>query len=210
MSAQRPEAVVFDIGEVLVQWNPEGFYDRSIGAPARRALFGTVDLHAMNARIDLGAPLHETVEAEARRHPRYADHIRMWASHWLEMASPDIPASARLLRSLRGRGVPVFALSNFGRETFEIARRAYPVLAEFDAAFVSGHLHIVKPDPAIYERLEADTGVAPERLFFTDDRPENVAAARARGWQAHLFERPEGLARCLVEAGLLAPGEAAP
>ena len=210
MNAQRPEAVVFDIGEVLVKWDPEGFYDRAIGTEARRRLFGTVDLHTMNAKIDLGAPLHETVEAEAGRHPELGHHIRMWASHWLEMAFPEIPESARLLRLLRARGVPVFALSNFGRETFAIARRAYPVLAEFDMAFVSGHLELVKPDPAIYAHLEAGTGVAPGRLLFTDDRPENIAAARARGWQAHLFDGPEGLARRLVEAGLLSSAEAMP
>ena len=209
MSAPRPEAVVFDIGEVLLKWDPEGFYDRQIGAEARQALFGAVDLHGMNARIDLGAPLHETVEATARANPAHGDPIRWWAERWLEMASPDIPASARLLRALRAGGVPVFALSNFGRETFEIARDAYPVLSEFDMTFVSAHLGMVKPDAAIYAHLETETGVAPDRLLFTDDRAENIAAARARGWQTHLFEGPAGLARRLADIGLIGAAEAA-
>jgi 2-haloacid dehalogenase len=205
----RPEVVVFDIGNVLVEWDPHRFYDREIGEGRRRALFDAVDLDGMNAAVDLGAPFAETVEACARAHPGWAPEIRMWRDRWLDICAPAIPRSARLLRALRQRGVPVLALTNFGVETFEIACAAYPVLTEFDRAFVSGRLRLMKPDPQIYAAVEAGAGVAPERLLFVDDRPENVAAAAARGWRTHLFDGPEGWAARLVEEGLLGEAEAA-
>jgi 2-haloacid dehalogenase len=104
--------------------------------------------------------------------------------------------------------VPVFALTNFGDETFEIARRAYPFLNDFDRAFVSARMRLVKPDVAIYAAVEAETGLAPEGLLFTDDRPENVEAAAARGWRTHLFTGWQGWARRLVSEGLLTEREA--
>jgi 2-haloacid dehalogenase len=119
------------------------------------------------------------------------------------MCSPAIPGSVALLRRLRARGVPVFALSNFGIDTYATAQGVYDFLNEFDVEFISGQMGVMKPDPAIYETLERETGVAPGALLFADDRPDNIAAAAARGWQTHLFEGPEGWAARLVEAGLL-------
>lgn len=205
----RPEAVVFDIGNVLIEWQPERFYDREIGPERRRALFAAVDLGGMNDSVDLGAPFAETVYATARAHPDWQDEIRLWHDRWIELAAPDIPHSVRLLRALRARSVPVFALSNFGVGSFEVALAHYPFLDEFDRRYISGHLRMMKPDPEIYERVEADFGLPPERLLFTDDRADNIAAAGARGWQTHLFDGPAGLAGRLVAAGLLSEAEAA-
>jgi 2-haloacid dehalogenase len=202
------EAVVFDIGRVLIDWQPLAFYDRVIGADRRRALFAEVDLHGMNVAVDLGADLGASVDALAASHPGWATEIRLWRTRWIEMASPEIPGSVHLLKALKARGVPVLALSNFGAETFEIARAAYPFLDLFDRRFVSAHLGVMKPDPAIYERLERETGYRPDALLFTDDIGLNVAAAEARGWRTHLFEGPAGWAARLVEEGLLSEKEA--
>jgi 2-haloacid dehalogenase len=203
------QAVVFDIGNVLIEWNPERFYDATVGEERRRAMFAAVDLHGMNDRVDRGGVWADEVAALAAQHPDWAEEIGHWHHRWLEMASPEIPHSVRLLRALRSRGVPVFALSNFGRETFAFAVTHYPFLQEFDRAFVSGHMALAKPDAAIYEAVEREGGVAPGALLFADDRPENIEAAQARGWQTHLFEGPEGLAARLVSEGLLTPVEAA-
>lgn len=202
------EAVVFDIGNVLIEWDPERFYDAAIGAERRRALFAAVDLAGMNERVDLGAPFRETVLAAAEAAPDWAAEIRLWHDRWIEMATPAIDHSVRLLRALRRKGVPVFALSNFGIGTFEVAVANYPFLEEFDRSFISGHLGVMKPAPEIYAMLEADCGLPPGHLLFTDDRPENVEAARARGWRAHLFEGPEGWAARLVADGVLTEEEA--
>lgn len=203
------DAVVFDIGRVLIEWNPERLYESRLGAERARALFAEVPLATMNEGVDLGAPFRQSVEALARAHPEQADAIMLWHDCWLDMATPAIDGSVRLLRALRARGIPVYALSNFGAETFEIAAAHYPFFAEFDRRFVSAHLRLIKPDPAIYALVETETGHPPERLLFTDDKPENIAAAAARGWLTHLFEGPDGLARRLVSEGLLTTAEAA-
>jgi len=199
----RPEAVIFDIGNVLTHWQPEAFYDRAIGEGRRRALFAAVDLHGMNLCIDAGAPFRATVYDRADRHPDWAAEIRMWHDRWIELASPRIEGSIALLRALRAAGVPVFALTNFGAETYAAARGSLDFLNAFDREYVSGRMGVVKPDPAIYAMVEADCGIAPGRLIFADDRAENIAAAAARGWQVHHFTGWEGWAARLVGAGLL-------
>ncbi|MFC6686638.1 HAD family hydrolase [Jhaorihella thermophila] len=196
------KAVIWDIGNVLIGWDPRRFYDARIGPDRRRALFAQVDLHGMNLRIDRGAPFRETVEALADAHPGWASEIRMWHDNWLEFTHP-MPRSERLFEALRRRGVPVFALSNFGRGPFELARRRFPVLDRFDRVFLSGDLRAIKPEPEIYETLETGTGLPPDVLLFADDRPENIDTARARGWRTHLFDGPEGWAARLVAEGLL-------
>lgn len=202
------KAVVFDIGNVLIEWQPERFYDREIGPEARAAMFSEVDLHGMNDRVDAGENWRATVYEWAERYPPHRDAIRMWHDRWIELASPVIPHSLQLLRTLRKRGVPVFALTNFGIESFAYAQSIYRFLEEFDRRYVSGHMGLIKPDPAIYAAVEADCGLAPEALLFADDRAENIAAAEARGWQGHVFTDPQGWADRLVDEGVLSAQEA--
>ena len=201
------QAVIFDIGNVLIEWQPERFYDAEVGQARRRAMFATVDLHAMNDRVDRGQPFRETIYATAEDYPEFRAEIRMWHDRWIELARPAIDRSVAILRALRGNGVPVFALSNFGIESFAYAETQYPFLGEFDRRYISGHMRVVKPDQTIYQMLEDDCGLAPETLLFADDREENIAAAQARGWQTHLFDGPKGWAARLVDEGLLQEGQ---
>ncbi len=202
------DAVVFDIGNVLIEWQPERWYDARIGEARRRAMFEAVDLHAMNDRVDRGEAFREVIYETAEATPDFAEEIRMWHDHWIELAAPLIPHSLRLMEALKVRGVPVFALTNFGIGTYEVAKPHYPFLTRFDQAFISGHLGVTKPDPEIYRIVEANTGIAPDALLFTDDRPENIEAAQVRRWQTHLFEGPAGFAERLVAEGLLTESEA--
>lgn len=197
------DAVIFDIGNVLIEWQPERFYDARIGPERRRAMFAEVDLHGMNDAVDRGGDFRATIYDWADRHALWQDEIRMWHDRWDEIAGPRIDASVAILRALRENGVPVFALSNFGIGTFEMAERQYDFLGEFDRRFLSGHMGIAKPDEAIYAAVEAETGIAPGRLLFVDDRHDNIAVAAARGWQTHLFDGPEGWAERLRAEGLL-------
>ena len=203
------DAVIFDIGNVLLEWHPERFYDAEIGEARRKALFAEVDLHAMNDRVDMGGPFRDGIYATADAHPEHRDAIRLWHDRWLDMATPAIDHSVRLLRALRRNGVATFALSNFGIDTFALAETTYDFLGEFDRRYISGHMGVIKPDPQIYAMLEEDCHIAPERLLFTDDRADNIAAAAARGWQTHLFEEPQGWADRLVATGLLSREQAA-
>lgn len=202
------QAVIFDIGNVLIEWQPERHYDRVIGEARRREMFAAVDLHAMNDRVDQGENFLAMVQECAAAYPAFHDEIMLWHDNWLHMASPSIPQSVALLRQLRRRGVAVFALSNFGVETFDIALPEYPFLGEFDRSYISGHMGITKPDPQIYAQVEADCGLAPESLLFADDRVDNIEAATKRGWQTHLFDGPKGWAERLVQEGLLSKEEA--
>jgi 2-haloacid dehalogenase len=202
------DAVIFDIGNVLIEWHPERYYDRVIGEERRKRMFAEVDLHAMNDRVDRGEDFTATIYGTADAHPEWRDEIRQWHDNWIELASPVIEPSLTLLRDLRARGVPVFALTNFGIGSFAYARTKYPFLDEFDRHYVSGHMGVIKPDPRIYEMVEEDCGIAPGRLLFADDRHDNIRMAEARGWKTHLFEGPEGWAARLRAEGLL-PAEAA-
>jgi 2-haloacid dehalogenase len=202
------EAVIFDIGNVLTRWQPEAFYDRVIGEDRRRALFAAVDLYHMNDLIDRGALFRETIYDWADRHPAWAQEIRLWYDRWIELATPRIEGSIRLQRALRAKGVPVFALTNFGRHSFDEAVPKLDFLVDFDRHYVSGRMGVIKPDPRIYEMVEQDCGIAPDRLIFTDDREDNIAAAAARGWQVHHFTGWEGWAGRLVAEGLLTRLEA--
>lgn len=202
-------AVIFDIGNVLIEWQPERFYDRTIGEARRRAMFDAVDLHGMNDRVDLGQGFRDVIYEVAEANPDWTPEIRMWHDHWLELAHPVIDRSVRLLRALRTKGVPVHALTNFGIESFDLAKGHFDFLSEFDRAFVSGHMGVIKPDVAIYRMVEERLEMAGDALLFADDRAANVEMAAARGWHAHLFEHPAGWADRLVDEGLLTAAEAA-
>lgn len=204
----QPQAVIFDIGNVLTRWQPEAFYDRVIGPDRRQALFAEVDLHGMNDAVDEGALFRETIYDWADRHPDWGPEIRMWYDRWIELASPRIEGSIALQRALRAKGVPVFALTNFGRYSFEEALPKMDFLMDFDRRYVSGVMGVIKPDPLIYQMVEEDCGLPPESLLFTDDRADNITAAARRGWRTHQFESWQGWAARLVAEGLLTKQEA--
>lgn len=196
-------AVIFDIGNVLIEWQPERYYDRMIGPARREAMFAAIDLHGMNDQVDRGANFKDVVYAEAQANPDWNAEVRMWHDDWLELAKPAIDHSVRLLNALKTAGVPVFALTNFGIQTFALAEPVYPFLGAFDRRYVSGHMGVIKPEARIYEMVEQDCGLDPSTLLFTDDRQENLDAAAKRGWKTHLFDGPAGFADRLVAEGLL-------
>jgi len=202
------KAVVFDIGNVLIEWQPERFYDAQVGEARRRDMFAALDLHGMNNGVDRGETFIDAVTDFAAANAKYHAEIMMWHDNWADMASPSIPHSVRLLHALRADGVPCYALSNFGIQTFEIAQKRYPFLKDFDRRYISGHMGVIKPDVQIYKMLEDDCGTDPKGLLFTDDGIDNIRAADARGWQTHLFDGPAAFAARLVAEGLLTPEQA--
>jgi len=133
----------------------------------------------------------------------------MWHDRWIEMATPVIDHSVRLMGALQAKGVPVFSLTNFGIQSYDYAATRYPFLRQFDRDFISGHMEVIKPDPTIYQMLEDASGLSGDALIFTDDRADNIAAAGARGWRTHHFDGPQGWADRLVAEGLLTRAEAA-
>ncbi|NOX74691.1 MAG: HAD-IA family hydrolase [Alphaproteobacteria bacterium] len=204
-----PEIVLFDIGNVLIEWQPERFFDRIMPPEDRKRMFATVDLHAMNDCIDRGGDFRTTIYETADRHPEFTAQIRLWHDRWIDLATPAIPRSAALNRALRTKGITTAILSNIGHKPFVIASTRYPFLDEFDHHFLSGPLQTIKPEPQIYAAVEAHFNRPANRLLFADDRIENINAAHARGWRAHHFTSAQGWAETLVTLGLLTEQEAA-
>lgn len=202
-------AMVFDVGRVLIGWDPEKLYEQIIpDVFERRRFLGSVATAEWNVAFDAGRPIKAGVAADAAANPEHADHISAWWERWPEMVGPPIDGSVACLRALKDAGVPVYGLTNFADETFTMAQKIFPFLNEFDECVVSGREYCVKPDPRIYALLEARTGCAPADLFFADDSPANIRAARQRGWTAHLFEGAAGLVAALEAEGLLPVGAA--
>lgn len=198
-----PKAVVFDIGNVLVGWNPAKIYADCFGVERQRQVFSETPLLQANLDVDNGAPFLETFATLAQEYPEFSKEIAAWPDLWPQMFGPVIDGSVALLRQLRAAGVTLYALTNFGDETFEIAQNTHDFLNEFDVTFVSGRLQVMKPLPEIYEIVEQATGLSGGELFFTDDSAPNIAAAKDRGWNAHLFTSPAALEQQLKDAGLL-------
>lgn len=202
------KAVVFDIGNVLIEWQPERFFESIIGQERSRAFFDAIDLHAMNDRCDIGGNFSDLIAETIAKHPDWRNELTIWHDRWIDIASPTVDHSVRLMQALQAKGVSVFSLTNFGVQTYEIASQKYAFLTQFDRDFISGHMQVIKPDPRIYEMLEQESGLTGAELLFTDDRAENIDAAAARNWQTHLFDGPSGWANRLCAEGLLTKEEA--
>lgn len=197
-----PRAVVFDVGNVLVNWDPDLLYAGLIPDPAERAAFRErVGIDAMNLEGDRGL-LAEAVAAAVAAHPADAHLIQVWWDRWHEMFRPEIPGAFALMERLKALGVPVFGLTNFAADSWPRGVAAYPGLGRFDMVVVSGEDGVIKPDPAIYALVEERSGFSGSELFFADDRTDNIAAAKARGWQGHVFEGTPGLEAALRAVGI--------
>ncbi len=188
-------AVVFDVGRVLVQWDLRLLFAKLIADPDQLAWFTTtVVTPEWHFQHDAGRPLAEMVEERAAEYPDHADLIRAYAQRFNESIPGPVPGSFELVEALHQRGVPLFAITNFGEELWERFRPTYPIFDRFADIVVSGTEKITKPDPAIYALAVRRFGHAPGEMLFIDDNEANVIAARQCGWLAHHF----------IDAGLLA------
>ena len=199
-----PQAVVFDIGRVLFDWNLRYLFAKLIDEQAQLDWFLahvlTEDWHFQS---DAGRPLAEMVAELRGRHPEHAPLIDAYRDRFNETIDRPIAGTHALVRRLHGAGVPLYALTNFGVELFAGFRPTEPIFELFDDIVVSGEECVVKPDPRIYEIAEKRFGHPPETLFFTDDNPHNIAAAQERGWRTHLFTDAASLEAELIRRELL-------
>ena len=201
------EVVVFDIGNVLIEWQPETFFTRRVGKPRSDAFFATVPIHDIHQSVDDGAAF-DVILAAAKTYPEFEPELRIWHDQWEDLTANVISHSVRLMAALQSRSIPVWALTNFGVEPFERSCVAHPFLNDFDGAVVSGQVKLSKPNPAIYQVMEGRLGVPPASILFVDDRMENIHAAVARGWKTHHFNGADTWAQTLVDYGLLTKEEA--
>ena len=211
MSDSSVQAVVFDLGGVLIDWDPRHLYRRIFDSEEEmEAFLSTVCTPEWNAELDRGRSFEEMVELLRSEHPERGDQIEAYHLRWDEMLGESFEGSVRILRELHSAGYPLYALTNWSAETFHIARERYGFLSLFEEIVVSGEVGVVKPDPRIYELLVERTGLDPRRTVFVDDRPENVRAAKKHGFIGVLFQEPGQLRRDLTGLGLLAGPSAGP
>src|SRR6516162_8506470 len=200
----RPRAVVFDLGGVLLDWNPRHLYRKLFHDEAAMERFLT-DVCTMewHHAHDLGVPPEQTAPPLIAAHPEHAAHIRAWTERSEEMLAGPIDGTVDVLRDLTAAGVPCYALTNMEAWTYPGRRERYPFLTWFDGTVVSGFEGVAKPDPRVFELLLDRFGLTAADTLFIDDSAKNVEAARAAGMQAIEFESPTTLRRRLKDAGLL-------
>jgi 2-haloacid dehalogenase len=204
MNASRFDTVVFDLGGVLVDWNPRYLYRQLFDdeAAMERFLAEVCTAH-WNEQQDAGRPWREAIAALSAEHPRHAALIAAYRERWDEMLSGPIAASVAILDELRARGVPLYALTNWSHETFPLARQRFNFMEAFLGIVVSGEERLIKPDPAIFQRLLSRYGLDPARTVYIDDAPRNVEAAARLGMHALHFRDAATLRDELCRAGLL-------
>ncbi len=199
-----PGTVVFDLGNVLVRWNPRLLYEQLIpDAEELERFFDTVITHDWIRDQDAGRTFADGIALLAGRFPHYEEEIRAFWERWEEMVPGPIEETVEILAELRNRRTPLYALTNWSHETFPIARPRFPFFDWFEGIVVSGEVRLVKPDARIYRHLLDTHGLQAEECVFIDDSPANVAGAAALGITGLHFQSPERLRADLIRLKLL-------
>lgn len=201
----RPTAVVFDLGGVLIDWDPRYLYRSMFDGDeaAMDRFLAEVTTPHWNRQQDAGRPWAEAVESLSREHPERRELIYAFWLRWTETLGEAIDPTVEILGELRSAGLRLFALSNWSAETFPLARPRYPFLEWFEGIVVSGEVRLVKPDPGIFRHLLERYGLDPASTVFIDDSEANVRAARRLGMTGIHFKDAQGLRRDLTALGLL-------
>ncbi|MFC0687215.1 HAD family hydrolase [Novosphingobium clariflavum] len=198
------QAVVFDVGRVLVQWDMRGLFARLIDDPGKLDWFCThVVTEEWHFEHDAGRDLDEMVAARKAEFPGNDDLIDAYATRFLETIPGPVPGSHEIVRELAARAVPLYAITNFASTFWREFRASEPLFDLFGDVVVSGDEKLVKPHRAIYDLAARRFGHAPESMLFIDDNPDNIAGAAALGWQVHHFRDAETLRADLTGRGLL-------
>ena len=196
--------IVFDIGKVLIHYDPDLPFSRLIPDEAeRRWFFDSVCTSDWNVEQDRGRTWEEAEALLIAEHPAHEDNIRNFRRHWHEMVSHAYDGSVAIMEGLIAQGRDVTMLTNFAADTFTEARELFPFLEKPRGVTVSGEVGLIKPDERIY-RLHAETfGLAPAATLFIDDSAKNVEGAKAAGWNAVLFTGADRLAEDLKRLGVM-------
>jgi 2-haloacid dehalogenase len=198
--------ILFDLGGVLIDWNPRRLYRKTMGEAETEHFLANVCTSEWNLALDGGRPFSEGIREKQEAWPAYREAIAWWGSRWEEMLGGPIQGTVDILAELRDQGRRIYALTNWSAETFPRARARFEFLAWFGDTVVSGEEGMVKPDPAFYRLAARRCGAKPGDIVFIDDSRVNVEAAAGLGFQAIHFTGPEALRADLVQRNLLCEG----
>ena len=203
----RPEsvrAIIFDLGGVLLDWDPRYLYRSYFQHPDdMEAFLSEIDFSAWNRQQDEGRRFADGVARLSAQFPHRASLIRAYHQHWEQSIAGPIEGSVQILRGLKAAGYPLFALSNWSDETFPIAYRKYEFLRLFNQVLISGAVRLIKPDPRIFEMMLQKTGHPARNCLLIDDSPANIEVAAELGFRTANFTGAEALEKLLIKLGLL-------
>jgi 2-haloacid dehalogenase len=196
---------IFDLGGVVVDWNPRYLYRKLFNGneTAMEDFLATVCTPSWNEQQDAGRSFADGCDSLRRLHPDKAELIDAWFQRYEEMLGGEIPGTVEVLRELRSRNVPIYALSNWSAETFPIAVNRFECLRWFHGVLLSGEAKVLKPDRRIFEIFLHTFRIEPSRAVYIDDRRENVEAAMGLGMRGIAFRDSRALRAELTEAGLI-------
>lgn len=196
--------VVFDIGNVLVQWEPRALYRKIFASEDEVSWFiDNVCTHDWNLQQDMGRSFADGVIELTARFPEHAEAIAAYDLRWHETVLGAIDGSVAILDELKARGTPLYAITNFNQYKFRETLQRFPFLSAFRDIVVSGDERMLKPDPAIYRLLLERNGLDAGSCVFIDDSAKNVRGAEAVGMRAIHFTTPEALRSDLARLGIL-------
>lgn len=190
--------VIFDFGNVLVQWHPEKVYAEHFGDEARAWWFlRHVCDAAWRNRIDAGESTAACIEELKAKQPEYAEAIELYRSRWREMLTDEVPGMREVIADLSDKGYGIYGLTNWSMETFPAARERFGILQMIDRYVVSGAEGFIKPDARLFRVLLDRYHLKAEECVFVDDNPDNVAAANALGMEGIVFNGADSLRKHL-------------
>lgn len=198
------KTLVFDLGGVLINWDPRHLYRKLIGNEDDITIFlAEICNSEWNVKQDAGRPLAEATAERVALFPEKKSLIEAFYDRWEEMLGGEIAETVEILRELKTRGEPLYALTNWSGETFPIALQRYDFLQWFDGTLVSGDEKMAKPDPAIFHLLLNRYGLQAQDCLFIDDSKTNIEAAIKIGFDTHHFTSANGLRQYLTQGNLL-------
>ena len=181
--------VIFDYGNVLVDWNPAYLFLPVFGGDEEKCRFFTDNVcnREWFTRMDRGESMDTCVAELQKVYPQYADAVAMFRDRWFEMCNGEIPGMLEMIQDLKAKGVGVYGLTNWPAETFAEARRRFRTLANIDKYVVSSSVKLAKPEPEIFQLLLSKYNLKADECVFIDDRKDNVNAAIALGMKGIVY-----------------------
>ena len=203
MTTSTIDAVIFDLGNVLIPFNPRWLFRKMLPDEASiDRFFKEAGFDAWNLEMDAGRSFADGIAAHSQQFPHHRALFEAFFARWHETVGEPISESVDMLQTLQQKGIRTYALTNFSAETYPLAVARFPFLSHFDGTVVSGHEGLIKPDPAIYHLVLQRYAITPSQAVFIDDKLENVEAARHVGLHGVHFTDAPTVRRALRRLGL--------
>jgi 2-haloacid dehalogenase len=204
MLHSRIKAFIFDFGGVLLGWDPHNLYRPFFDDSQQIDRFlAEIDFPEWNKQQDRGRPFVEGVAELSARFPKHAHLIHAYHELWEDSLTGPVPGMIEILKTLKAAGYGVYGLSNWSAETFPVAYRKFDFFKLLDGYIISGDVHLVKPEPAIFYLMLEMIGRPASECLLIDDSPQNIEAARGLGFATVLFRSAGSLTQELQKRGLL-------